>query len=811
MVVRAAGGLEADGLFKSVAGKLVAKVCEGRMVDGVGELAFKWRWTNELRRTRRAFGVTGKSAHSPFRVRAMRAPWRFGLVILVVAAGLTLGVAGGPVASSGAASWPHLVSSAAPNPAGAGYWDVYQDGSVTSNGGVSLFGNMAGQSLTAPIIGITPTSDGHGYWLLGSDGGIFSFGDAKFYGSTGNLHLNAPIVGMAGTPGGGGYWLVGADGGIFAFGNATFHGSMGGSPLNKPIVGMASTPDGAGYWLVAADGGIFSFGDAGFAGSTGSIHLNAPMVGIASTASGHGYWLVASDGGIFAFGDAKFLGSDPGRGITAPAVGMVSTQAGGYTVVLSNGQVSIFGSTLTLSPQSLPGAVQGQQYSTQLQSSGGSGPNTWRVAYGALPTGVSLGPGGLISGTLYSTGTFTFAATVTDSSGANVSAVFTLAVAAAPSVLEAGQTLGVGQSLWSGSDGYEAVMQGDGNFVVYAPNRTAIFDTQTGAAGSTISMQGDGNLVIYSTSGAVEWATGTGGNYGQEAAMQGDGNFVVYGISTRPLWASMGGVTGLRTMTLYAGTSLSAGQALWSPGRAYQFVMQGDGNLVEYKGGTAIWDSQSQGVGHLVMQTDGNLVIYNATSGVMWQSGSGGHAASADYSVTVQDDGNVVVYGPSGALWSSHGGLITSGGSTTTAAESEAMAWAKSMLGSPLGTSGQTYWYGCLAFAFDAYGKGASMNLRPWVSISIGTNTYPSEVWGHFTHGTTGAGSDPPPGALVFWDSTGGTVDSHVAVSIGGGELVSTNVDQTSVAGWNGIHLESMSQFAENSWNIYQGWWLPDA
>ncbi|HWE65027.1 MAG TPA: hypothetical protein VG298_00130, partial [Acidimicrobiales bacterium] len=76
--------------------------------------------------------------------------------------------------------------------------------------------------------------------------------------------LNQPIVGMASTPDGGGYWLVARDGGIFSFGNALFHGSTGSLTLNQPIVGMAATPDGGGYWLVAGDGGIFSFGDASF-------------------------------------------------------------------------------------------------------------------------------------------------------------------------------------------------------------------------------------------------------------------------------------------------------------------------------------------------------------------------------------------------------------------------------------------------------------------------------------------------------------------------------------------------------------------
>ena len=85
---------------------------------------------------------------------------------------------------------------------------------------------------------------------------------------------------------------------------------------------------------------------------------------------------------------------------------------------------------------------------------------------------------------------------------------------------------------------------------------------------------------------------------------------------------------------------------------------------------------------------------------------------------------------------------------------------------------------------------------------------YPSQIWGLFNHGR-GTDTNPPTGALVFWDSTGGTTDSHVAISIGGGELVSTNVDQSYVSGYQEFHYESMAKFAK-IWNIYKGWWLPD-
>ncbi|HEV2060310.1 MAG TPA: hypothetical protein VGR11_13220 [Solirubrobacteraceae bacterium] len=55
-----------------------------------------------------------------------------------------------------------------------------------------------------------------------------------------------------------------------------------------------------------------------------------------------------------------------------------------------------------------------------------------------------------------------------------------------------------------------AVMQGDGNFVLYHQGWNALWSSGTyGNPGSYIVMQNDGNLVIYNPGGRVLWATGT--------------------------------------------------------------------------------------------------------------------------------------------------------------------------------------------------------------------------------------------------------------------------------------------------------------
>jgi hypothetical protein len=100
------------------------------------------------------------------------------------------------------------------------------------------------------------------------------------------------------------------------------------------------------------------------------------------------------------------------------------------------------------------------------------------------------------------------------------------------STLSAGQTLASGQALWSTDGQYEAVMQADGNFVVYPAGGAAKWDTQTGTRGSTITMQTDGNLVVYAPGGQQAlWSSSTAPSSGDSLVMQTDGNLVVYSSS----------------------------------------------------------------------------------------------------------------------------------------------------------------------------------------------------------------------------------------------------------------------------------------
>src|SRR4051794_1534639 len=90
-------------------------------------------------------------------------------------------------------------------------------------------------------------------------------------------------------------------------------------------------------------------------------------------------------------------------------------------------------------------------------------------------------------------------------------------------------------------------------------------------------------------------------------------------------------------------------QGLFSPGGTYEARMQSDGNFVVYGPNGPLWSSNTHGTNaRLVMQSDGNLVIY-ADSGVLFTTNTPNRGGNR---LVMQTDGNLVLYG-SGPLWAS--------------------------------------------------------------------------------------------------------------------------------------------------------------
>src|SRR5450432_462485 len=121
-------------------------------------------------------------------------------------------------------------------------------------------------------------------------------------------------------------------------------------------------------------------------------------------------------------------------GGTPPAPGTV-----GFTVRLadSGGGIAIKALLLTvnaappalgITTSSLAAGTVGAAYSQTLGASGGTPPYSWSVASGLLPAGLTLAPGGIISGTPGTAGSSSFTVRVTDSAVNSVTAVLSLTI-----------------------------------------------------------------------------------------------------------------------------------------------------------------------------------------------------------------------------------------------------------------------------------------------------------------------------------------------------------------------------------------------
>jgi surface antigen len=187
---------------------------------------------------------------------------------------------------------------------------------------------------------------------------------------------------------------------------------------------------------------------------------------------------------------------------------------------------------------------------------------------------------------------------------------------------------------------------------------------------------------------------------------------------------------------------LQPGAYLLSPNRAYELVMQGDGNLVLYSGLQALWDSQTSTPGaYAVLQaTDGNLVVYSPAGAALWTA----HVPNSPSDrLEMQSDGNLVAYNTAGtALWATMSAIEPRGGTLT----------------SNPGGSGQCTWW--VEQLFHAY-TGAYIN-----TLGINGTNGNALNWGYnASHRGWNVGSVPRIGSIaVFQPGTGGTGSvGHVA------------------------------------------------
>jgi cell wall-associated NlpC family hydrolase len=135
-------------------------------------------------------------------------------------------------------------------------------------------------------------------------------------------------------------------------------------------------------------------------------------------------------------------------------------------------------------------------------------------------------------------------------------------------------------------------------------------------------------------------------------------------ISVRVTGAKIGYSTVVKTSaavatstdTLGPGAVLRANNSLLSTDGRFRLIMQGDGNLVAYGPTGAVWATATSGAGNwAVMQGDGNLVVYTATGKSLWGSGTD---TLGESSLVMQSDGNLVIYHAGYPTWARYGGAL---------------------------------------------------------------------------------------------------------------------------------------------------------
>ncbi len=337
-------------------------------------------------------------------------------------------------------------------------------------------------------------------------------------------------------------------------------------------------------------------------------------------------------------GTLTFTPGQTTRTITVPVIGEIVPEAnetffvnlsGATNATISDNQgvgtITNDDVPVTVSPATVPNGTVAAAYSQTITASGGTAPYAFAVTAGTLPAGLTLSPGGVLSGTPTAGGTFNFTVTATDNSAFpgpfSGSQAYTLVIA--PPTISLPATALPGGTLGSAYSASITAASGGTSPYSYAVTAGALpggltLNPSTGAITGTPSALGGFNFSITAT----DSSTGTGPYTATQA-------YAINVIDVPPTAANSSLTVAYNAAATNVPLSLSGGAAT----------------------SLAIGTSPANGT----VIVSGTTITYQPTTGyagpdsfTYTATNSGGTSAPATVSVTVQDP--IITITASGSL-----------------------------------------------------------------------------------------------------------------------------------------------------------------
>ena len=408
-------------------------------------------------------------------------------------------------------------------------------------------------------------------------------------------------------------------------------------------------------------------------------------------------------------------------------------------------RITINAPPVSLSTTALPGATVGQAYTANLSASGGTPPYGWTLSAGNLPSGLSLGANGAITGTPMTAGNSTFTVRVTDASNQSASAPLQIMVSAPPAPMISTTSLPTGTVRQS----YAATLAASGGKPPYA------WTVSAGTLPAGLSLAADGAISGTPTTAGVSPFTVRV----TDSATQSSTRQLQITINAPP-------APNITSSTLPAGTV----------GQPYSATLAATGGTPPYSwtasGGT-LPEGVSLGANGAVSGTPIAVGNFTFTANV---TDAANQSSTRQLQITINPPALTISTSslPGGTVGQSYARSLTASGGTPP------YAWAVSAGTLPAGLalaadgaiSGTPTTAGASTFTIrvtDAASQSATRQLQITISApaapSISTNALPAGTVGQAYTGTLTATGGTPP---YTWTASAGTFPQGLTLNANG-------------------------------------------